>query len=62
MKLHLKKVTIEENLLNNSRSCIYLWCATHKGFSSLSQNIAARNLLNGKINYEKLKIYIEIII
>jgi hypothetical protein len=61
MKLHLQKVTIEENLLNNSRSFIYLSCVTDTRFSSLTQNIAARNLLNEKVNYEKLEIYIELV-
>jgi hypothetical protein len=56
--LQVKSISVNENLVNNSRSDITLLCNTQKDFSNLTKNISDRNLLNGKVNYDKLEIRI----
>jgi len=58
--LQVQSICINENLVNNSRSDITLLCNTHKGFESLTNNVSSRNLLNGKVNYDKLEIRISL--
>jgi len=58
--LQVQSICINENLVNNSRSDITLLCNTHKGFESLTNNVSSRNLLNGKVNYDKFEIRISL--
>jgi len=59
-ELKIKNTAIRENLLNNSHSKMSFTCFTSKGFASLTKNIPARNLLNGKVNYDNLEIRIDL--
>jgi hypothetical protein len=59
-ELNIKNIIVRENLLNNSHSKMSFTCTTSKGLASLTKNISARNLLNGKVNYDNLEIRIDL--